>query len=317
MNSETSSLPAVEPSSEPSEPSSSATRPSLYGRVLGWLGLKNGDDHVREAIEELIEEREGDDTPLDPHERSLLENVLRLRNVTAADVMVPRADIDAIETGTSVAEATAMLVRGGHSRAPVYTGTLDEVAGMVHVKDLTGFLLEHGMASKAGEKSLTEADLLRETIVVSPTMRVADLLLEMRLKRTHMALVVDEYGGIDGLVTIEDLVEQIVGDIEDEHDEDTTATLVDRPDGTIMADARVYLEDFEDRFGPYFTDEERDEIDTLGGLVFSLSGRVPHRNELITHPSGLEFTILDADPRRIRRLRIVRGTPAEAEADTP
>jgi CBS domain containing-hemolysin-like protein len=145
-------------------------------------------------------------------------------------------------------------------------------------------------------------------------MRVLDLLLEMRLKRTHMALVVDEYGGIDGLVTIEDLVEQIVGEIEDEHDRDVEPDYVERPDGVIEADARMPLEEFEARVGPLLDEEDREDIDTLGGLVFFLAGRVPSRGELIVHPSGLEFEVVDADPRRIKRLRVRNVPKPEGDA---
>ncbi len=190
---------------------------------------------------------------------------------------------------------------------PVFRGTLDDVIGMVHVKDMLEAL------NSGATPSLNR--LLRKVLFVSPSIRVLDLLLEMRLKRTHMALVVDEYGGIDGLVTIEDLVEEIVGEIEDEHDLDDEADLVVHSDGLIEADARTPIEEFEARVGPVLDAEEREDVDTLGGLVFFLAGRVPTRGELITHPSGLEFEVMDADPRRIKRLRI-RQRPTASVPET-
>lgn len=297
---------------------SSSSSPRIYGAdhdsglltgVRHWLkGLRrrNGGDHsVRETLEELIEEREQDELPIDEHERVLLTNIFRLRDLTAWDVMIPRADIVAVEVGTDLREVTDTLARVGHSRLPVYRETLDDVIGMVHIKDL--------VAVVAKGRTVTLQHLVRRVLFVSPSIRVLDLLLEMRLKRTHMAMVVDEYGGIDGLLTIEDVVEQIVGEIEDEHDSEAEPEMVDMGDGTLMADARVSLEDFEERYGEVVTEEEREEIDTLGGLVFRITGRIPARGELVRHVgSGLEFEILDADPRRIRRLRL-RNLPPPVE----
>ncbi len=258
---------------------------------------RNGES-VRDTLEELIEEREEAEIPIDDHERLLLGNILHLRDVSADDVMVPRADIVAIEARTPFKDVVDMLSREGHSRLPVYRRTLDDVIGMIHIKDVLQALNE------GSQPSLPR--LVRKVLFVSPSVRVTDLLLEMRRKRTHMALVIDEYGGIDGLVTIEDLVEQIVGEIEDEHDLDGEPDMVVKPDGSIEADARTPIEDFEAEFGTVLDEEEREEVDTLGGLVFFIAGRVPSRGELITHPAGLEFEVVDADPRRIKRLRVRR-----------
>ncbi|MEQ9447322.1 MAG: hemolysin family protein [Rhodospirillaceae bacterium] len=273
------------------------------------LSSDNDDsESVRNVIEELIEERfeehPNESAKIDPNERLLLSNVLKLRDVTAADIMVPRADIVAVEAKTSLEDVLKLLVREGHSRFPVYRETLDDAAGLVHIKDLAFLLTDSGQA----DATRALIDMVRPVLFVSPSVRVMDLLLEMRLKRTHMALVVDEYGGIDGLLTIEDVVEQIVGEIEDEHDEEDAPELVQREDGSILANARATLEHFETRHGKVFTDEEREEADTLGGLVARLAGRVPDRGELVKHPSGMEFEVLDGDPRRVRKLRI-RGLP--------
>jgi len=227
--------------------------------------------------------------------------------------MVPRADIIAVEAETPVADVLHLMAKGGHSRMPVYRNSLDEVMGLVHIKDFTVLVGENGNPADLIAPKLT--DLLRPVLFVSPTARVLDLLLEMRLKRMHMAMVVDEYGGIDGLATIEDVVEQIVGEIEDEHDSDDSPQMIENTDGSVTADARVTIGAFEARYGDVFTDEEEEQTETLGGLVYFLSGRVPRRSELVRHSSGLEFEILDGDPRRVRRLRI-RNLPAPPPPET-
>ena len=284
---------------------------SLIGQLRGWLSVRgrgrNGDD-LRETIGELIDERVPGGEEIDADERTLLRNILNLHDRTVEDTMVPRADIVAIESETDLQGAARLMADAGHSRCPVYRGALDDTLGMVHIKDVVNHLI-------GDDASFDLKRILRPMIFAAPSMRVLDLLLEMRNRHIHMALVVDEFGGVDGLVTIEDLVEEIVGDIEDEHDEPELADIVERGDGTWVADARVTIEDFEEKVGPFLDDEERDELDTVGGLVFSLAGRVPVRGELIAHESGLEFEIVDADPRRIRRLRIRRRPAAAAPRD--
>ncbi|CAA7621351.1 transporter associated domain-containing protein [Magnetospirillum sp. SS-4] len=281
---------------------------SLLGAVRGWLRSRrrprNGET-VREALEELIEDRDSAEIPIDDHERQLLGNILHLRDVTAQDVKVPRADIIAVEAGTSLDGLIRLFIECGHSRLPVYRRILDDVIGMVHIKDLLEVMGQP-------DKPFNLPRLARRVQFVAPSMRVTDLLLEMRLRRAHLALVVDEYGGIDGLVTIEDLVEQIVGEIEDEHDEDEEPDLVALADGSIEADARTAIAEFEASMGAVLTEEEREEVETLGGLVFFVAGRVPSRGELITHSAGLEFEVLDADPRRVKRVRVRRMGPAPA-----
>lgn len=275
---------------------------ALRGWLRGWRRGKG--ESVRDTLEELFEEREEAEIPIDEHERRLLGNILHLRDVTAYDVMVPRADIVAVDAKTSLDGLIAVINDKGHSRYPVYRGTLDDVAGMVHIKDVL-MLVTSG-------RPFALHRILRKVLFVSPSIRVLDLLLEMRLKRTHMALVVDEYGGIDGLVTIEDLVEQIVGEIEDEHDQEEEPDFIERSDGVFEADARMPLEEFTAKFGALVDEDDGEDIDTLGGLVCALADRVPSRGELIAHSSGLEFEVVDADPRRIKRLRIRRLTPPES-----
>jgi magnesium and cobalt transporter len=288
-------------------------RPGFLKSLRKLFAPANGDAaSVREVIEELIEERieenpEGAGT-IDPNERLLLSNVLRLRDVTARDIMVPRADIVAIEINTSLPDALMLLVKEQHSRLPVYRETLDDVVGLVHIKDVAVVAAQNMGALPVGGGPKQLGDMVRDLLFVSPAVRVLDLLLEMRLKHTHMALVVDEFGGIDGMVTIEDVVEQIVGEIEDEHDSDETPSLEVDASGVVVADARVLLTDFENRVGQVFNDDEREENDTLGGLVISLAGRVPGRGALVKHPTGIEFEVMESDPRRVRQLR-VRGIP--------
>jgi len=294
---------------------------SLWQRLRNLLKTRHGEAQLRETLEEIIDEikdverEEVSGAPISSDERVMLSNILRLRHLTAYDVMVPRADIVAVDLDTPIDELIDVMSTAGHSRLPVYRDTLDEVVGIVHIKDVLHHMKQR---KKTGDFDLV--DLVRRILVVAPSMRVLDLLLEMRLSRVHMALVVDEYGGIDGLVTIEDLVEEIVGEIEDEHDVAVGPKLIERPDGSLIADARATIEEFEEKVGPVLSDEERDEdIDTLGGLLFTLAGRVPDRGELVEHPpSGITFEILEADPRRVKRVRVrnITARPAPQPADS-
>lgn len=267
---------------------------------------------VRHSIAALVQEAAeasdgGDESPeLDRQERALIANILRLRETSADDVMVPRADIVAMSVDISLDDALAMMRRENHSRMPVYRGQLDDIVGMIHVKDLIAYV-------GTSEAFNLEA-LLRQPLMIAPQMPVLDLLLMMRQRQVHLALVIDEYGGIDGLVTIEDLIETIVGDISDEHDEPTATLIVERPDGSFDVDARCPIEIFEEGIGPILTEAEREaEIETIGGLVFRLAGHVPARGEVLTHESGFVFRVLDADARHIRKVR-VRKPPEDASA---
>jgi magnesium and cobalt transporter len=286
---------------------------TLAQRLRGFLGRGSPEPSLRESIAELVEEAaaapqiEGQAPELDRQERALLANVLRLRGICADDVMVPRADIVAMSVDLSLDRVIDLMRREGHSRLPVYREQLDDIVGMVHIKDVFAYV---------GRPDAFKLEaILRRPLMVAPQVPVLDLLLQMRQARMHLALVVDEYGGIDGLVTIEDLVETIVGDISDEHDEVQGPMVVERADGALDIDARLPVEAFEARLGPVLTEDEREaDIDTVGGLVFTLAGRVPARGEVLSHPSGCEFRVLDADARRIRRIRVRRALPPpEAE----
>ena len=278
---------------------------SALGRFL--QRLRNQEMSVRDSIAELVEEASNEAAlGLNLQERALIANVLHLREITADDVMVPRPDIVAMRADVTLAQAIELIRQEGHSRMPVFREHLDDVAGMVHIKDVFAF------TGRPEDFSLEK--ILRKPLLVAPQIAVLDLLLQMRQTRTHLALVVDEYGGIDGLVTIEDLVETIVGDISDEHDEIEGPLLVERPDGALDINALLPVEEFEARLGPVLSADERDaDIETVGGLVFNLAGRVPTKGEIIPHPSGIEFLVLEADARRIRRLRARRAAPPESK----
>lgn len=278
---------------------------SLFRGVAGWIRAlvpgRGEEGTVREVIEELIEDVDDDDArQIGSDESALIGNILKLHELTAEDVMVPRTDIVAADLDNSLDNLVELMAQEAHSRMPVYSEHLDEIVGFVHIKDV--------LAAVRRRPRVEVKDIVRDILFSSPSMRVLDLLLEMRARRTHMAIVVDEFGGVDGLVTIEDLVEEIVGEIEDEHDTDGPS-IIRRPDGSILADARTEIEELEEIIGSFATEEERAEIDTLGGVVFKLIDRVPRRNEVVTHPSGLQFEIVDADRRRVKRV-CIRDTRA-------
>jgi CBS domain containing-hemolysin-like protein len=275
--------------------------------------LIGGDDatKLRQSLEAVIEESDAGSRPLERRERSMMLNILNFGELKVADVMVPRADIIAVEAATPLPDLVRMFRDAQHSRLPVYRDTLDNPIGMVHIKDLIGLAVPE---AEGAPHPKTIQDIRRDILFVPPSMPVVDLLVKMQTTRVHLALVIDEYGGTDGLVSIEDLVEQIVGDIEDEHDTDDGKLIALRKDGEFDASARADLEDVEKTVGFSLVDEEEaEEIDTLAGLVFSLVGRVPQRGEIVKHPAGVEFEVLDADPRRLKRLR-VRVTRRKDEA---
>ncbi|MBV9248486.1 MAG: HlyC/CorC family transporter [Acetobacteraceae bacterium] len=289
-------------------------RPGLVAKLRHLILRQQHEHSLRESIAELVQEAAeaqqlpGEAPELDRHERLLIANVLRLRETTAADVMVPRADIIAMRADVTLAQAIEQFRTEGHSRMPVYREQLDDIVGMVHLKDVFAYV--------GRPEAFSLEAIVRRPLLVAPQIPVLDLLLQMRQARMHLALVIDEYGGVDGLVTIEDLVETITGDIADEHDEQAAPMLIERADGSVDMDARLPVDDFEQRMGQVLSEEERDaDIHTLGGLVFMLAGRVPTKGEVISHPGGLEFRILDADPRRIRRVRVRRVTEHAAAAE--
>ena len=289
---------------KPSDPAPEQPRARDDQKILSWV--KNvfkpkAEPNLRETLEGFIEDlEESPGTSIAAHERTLIANVLRLRDLTVTDIMIPRADVAAIEISTSGADLMELLAEKQFSRFPVYRETLDEVVGSIHIKDI--------MACIALKKDVVVSELVRTVPIVSPSMPLLDLLLFMRQTRKHLVLVVDEYGGIDGLVTIGDVVESIIGQIEDEFGTDTQPEIIEKPDGTLIVDGRYDLQSFEEKYGRLFTDEEREDVDTMAGLVFTMAGRVPARGEVLTHESGMVFEILEADLRRVNQLR-VRNIP--------
>ncbi len=273
----------------------------------------------RSELKEALAEAKPDETEFSPAERTMLQNILSLRERRIGDVMVPRADIVAVQQDIELGELLKVFAGAGHSRLVVYNDTLDDPTGMVHIRDLVAYLTERSQAApeiSSGavnmHEKLSAAKIVRHLLYVPASMPATDLLVKMQAARTHLALVIDEYGGTDGLVSMEDVVEQIVGDIEDEHDVEAP-TIAAQPDGSFIADARTSLEDARRAIGESFApgEEVEGEIDTLGGLVFEIAGRVPVRGEILKGPADFELEVLDADPRRVKRIRIYRRPAPE------
>ncbi len=315
-----------------------AAKPRLLDRLRGLFGLAG--PSIRDDIEVALDDNSttGD---FSPQERAMLKNVLGLHELRVEDIMVPRAHIIAVSMDTSLANVLATFRTAGHSRLPVHGETLDDPRGMVHIRDFVDYiaraaesaalvrrkkpatLIKTGalpdpsrqdiasLASFGGldlSIPLAEAKILRPVLFVPPSMPALDLLVKMQAMRTHMALIIDEYGGTEGLASIEDIVEMIVGDIEDEHDEEESPGISKAADGSFVADARASLEDVAKATGIALNDlTDAEDVDTLGGLITTLSGRVPIRGEMIAAEAGVEFEILDADPRRLKRVRIHLG----------
>ncbi len=334
--------------SSPSPADSSSNAQSLISALLNRIGLRS--PSVRELLEaDLKGGPEADAAAFSTEEREMLRRLLRFGGLRVDDIMVPRADIIALEESDTLADLLRTFGEAGVSRIPLYNETLDDPRGMIHVKDLFGWLTREAAADAVktpiavvkdgadGQKSdekpaapasmkldfgtvdlskpITSAKLRRPVLYVPPSMPATNLLIRMQSTRIHMALVVDEYGGTDGLVTIEDLVEQIVGDIEDEHDVTEAAYIVDDPKLGLIASARTPVRQLEEHLGvKLLKPDEEEDIDTLGGLMFSLLGRVPVRGELVRHPSGIELEVLDADARRLKKVKIHRPRIVEAPA---
>lgn len=293
------------------------------------LGMR-GNGSARAEIEDALAADEAEGAAFSPEERAMLRAILKLGDMRVDDVMVPRADIEAVEIGSSVATLIGRFQQSGHSRMPVFRETLDDTIGMVHIKDLMGWIAETALAGpdeKPGGdepprfdlstvdlgRSLTETSLVRPILFVPPSMPARMLLQKMQASRTQMALVIDEYGGTDGLVSLEDLVEIIVGEIEDEHDLAEEVTIAKVSEGQYIADARASIEEAQAVIGPNFAaGEQAEDVETVGGLIFQTIGRVPVRGEIVHAVEGFEFEVLDADPRRIKRIRISERRKSKA-----
>lgn len=362
MNDDASSL---EPSSTgrqmtaPSKPKSQAagaasSDTAWVNRLFGWLKPSTNGTDLRTDLEDALAEEQGPGHDFSPEERAMLRNILRLRETRTEDVMVPRADIVAIDQTTSLGLVLEKLRSSGHSRMPIFDGSLDHPVGMVHIKDVVSHLIDRARqddtsprkrakarkaaveqgrgaatqtAEAAGfdlrkidlETNLQDAEIIRPLLFVPASMSATDLMAQMQANRVQMALVIDEYGGTDGLISLEDLIETVVGDIEDEHDDDVAPHFDAIGDGGYIADARVPIKDVQHVFGHLFEIDKDDaeEIDTLGGLVFTALGRIPVRGELIDAVEGLDIEVTDADPRRIKSLKVYPAGLRRRDPRTP
>jgi len=323
------------------EDDSSGNGANFFSQFAQRLGFE-GEEDLRTRLERALKGETREAQAFDRQERTWLLNTLRFGGLRVEDVMVPRADVVAIDESAPLADLIRLFREAGHSRMPVYRETLDAPTGMIHIKDLLTWIATQaeaaGLPAEAGQGDaslqlgtvdlslpISSSKLVREVLFVPPSMPVVSLLLRMQSQPIHLAIVVDEYGGTDGLVTIENLIEEIVGDIEDEHDTNGDLEIREGKDG-LIASARTPIENLAERLGieDLVAPEHEDEVDTLGGLVFTLLGRVPLRGELVPHPSGIEFEVLEADARRITKLKIhlhkaaaARPTSRHAEADAP
>ncbi|WP_454918702.1 hemolysin family protein [Xanthobacter sediminis] len=313
---------------QPTE-TSSAEPQSFLDRLRALLGTFRPHGSLRTDLTEVLDASSatGEESEFTPAERKMLRNILHLKEVGIGDIMVPRAEIVAVRKDISLGELLKVFVSDAHSRLVVYDETLDDPVGMVHLRDLIAFVASGITSSPPGTKldlsavdldrTLEDAGLTRRLLYVPPSMPAVDLLVSMQAARTHLALVIDEYGGTDGLVSIEDVVEEIVGEIEDEHDEAAESLLEAQPDGSYLVDARAPLEAVVEVLGPGFaSDEEQDEVDSLGGLVVRLAARVPHEGEIVTLPGQYQLEVVEADPRRVKKLRIIPPARPGAAEDT-
>ncbi|RVC59818.1 HlyC/CorC family transporter [Mesorhizobium sp. M4B.F.Ca.ET.088.02.2.1] len=315
------SSPSTTTGSIASEPSPAG--PSLFDRVLGLFRQRNGTS-LREEIAGALAETASDAGAFSPGERAMLNNILRLREVRVEDVMVPRADIEAVEITTTLGDLLGLFEQSGHSRMPVYSETLDDPRGMVHIRDVLAHITKVARVKKGRTSRKTPAaalldlaqvdlartigdlNLIRPVLFVPPSMLASDLMGRMQTTRTQMALVIDEYGGTDGLASLEDIVEMVVGDIEDEHDDDEPM-ITQSGEGNFIVDGKAEIDEVAKMIGEDFTAGEHGEyVDTIGGMIFNPLGRVPARGEVVQAIPGFEFHVLDADPRRVKRVRIVQ-----------
>lgn len=307
-------------------------RPTFISKIRRSLSRNKAD--LRESLEGVIAdhvEQEGSSTVPD-EARSMLQNLLGFADLRVDDMMVPRASIVAADETSNMRDLLAQFIDANHSRMPIYRESLDEIVGMIHVKDYLRWMATKGTKKKtktpagimlvATELSSTikqHPSMIRDVLYVPPSMPAPDLLIKMKTSHIHLAVVVDEYGGTDGLVSLEDLVEEIIGDIADEHDTDAEQGMIRKQDDiTYVANALISILTLEEMFKvDLLPDDLEDEVDTLGGLIFEMAGRVPTRGEIIRHASVLEFEILESDPRRVKRVRIhIKPTPPPAEETT-
>ena len=273
---------------------------SFFQKIKSRFGFSKP-DRIKDVLENLIEDDEDRDKKIDDGTKKIFKNVFEIDEKCIEDIMVPRADIDAISEDSSLHELITYIDKTRHSRIPVYNNNLDKITGMIHIRDIFRHINQNG---KSNKKSKIIKKLMRKILFSSPSVKILDLLLRMRSEQIHMSIVIDEFGGTNGLVTIEDLVEEIVGEIKDEHDFEQDHKIKKVSKKTYEVSARITISEIENKIGKFLKLTERNEVDTLGGLVFFLVGRIPERGEVISHSSGIEFGIIDADTRRIKKMQI-------------
>ncbi len=311
----------------------SGAKPSLFDRLLVRFRPRNGSS-LREDLADALSEQAtaGTAASFSPGERAMLNNILRLRELRVEDVMVPRADIEAVDLSTTLGDLLPLFEESGRSRMPIYHETLDDPRGMVHIRDVVGHITRVAKQKRRARKgtngaldlsnvdlsqTVEDAAIIRPVLFVPPSMLASDLMARMQAERIQMALVIDEYGGTDGLVSLEDIVEMVVGDIEDEHDDDEPM-ITRAGDGVFLVDAKAEIEEVAEMIGEAFAaGEHAEDVDTIGGMIFNTLGRVPARGEVVQAIPGFEFHVLDADPRRVKRVRIVQGKAAERRRVRP
>ncbi|RCS25048.1 HlyC/CorC family transporter [Phyllobacterium salinisoli] len=316
-----------------------AEKRSLLSGIFPFLRARQGSS-LRQDLAEALSDKTSTDAAFSPEERAMLHNILRLQEIRVEDVMIPRSDIEAVEIQTTLGEVLELFEQSGHSRMPVYSDTLDDPRGMIHIRDVLSHITrqarqkngrrpaaqrKNGAAAPKATpsvlkldlsrielaKTIGELNLMRKVLFVPPSMQASSLMARMQASRIQMALVIDEYGGTDGLVSLEDIVEMVVGDIEDEHDDEEVMIIQDA-DGVFIVDARADLDELAEKIGPQFVvGEHGEDVDTVGGLIFSVLGRIPIRGEVVQAVKDYEFHVLEADPRRIRKVRIVPLRTAE------
>ena len=266
---------------------------------LNFLTKKSSNNSLKESIETVLDSDLKDAEGISKHERLMLLNILKIDSIRSSDIMIPRADIGAVEINDSFEKVLEVFIKEAHSRVPVYENNLDNIIGMVHIKDLVNYQNQN----KVDENFLRV--LKRDILEIPPSMPVLDLLLKMQMTRLHMGIVIDEYGCTDGLITIEDVIEEITGEIEDEHDEKNLPMLIKSSNNIFEASARIEIDELQKVTNIQFLDSiENEDVDTLGGLIFSITGRVPQRGEIIKHGSGATFEIKDADPMKIKLVKV-------------
>ena len=273
---------------------------SLISKIKSFF-LSSNKENIKDVLEDIIEDNGNTVESIDDGTKKIFKNIIQLNDKCIEDVMIPRADIDSVSSSIKINQLITFINKTKHSRIPVYEENLDKVIGMVHIRDLFEKI---NKSTKVKRDIKISRSIIRKILFSSPSMRILDLLLKMRSEQIHMSIVVDEFGGTNGLVTIEDLVEEIVGEIKDEHDFEEIDIIKKISKKTYEVSARLTVDEFEKKLGIFFESVDKEDVDTVGGLVFNLMGKIPSRGEVISHKSGLEFTILDADTRKIKRLLV-------------